>query len=371
MAYQGPFGIHFAIHQPGWVDHSASELVALAECAATSGFKHIWVNDNFKARHTYSLLAAIASRVPCGLGTLVTYPYARNPMDMATAFGTIAELMNGRELTVGISSGAWAIQGALVDRRSPTQSVREAIELSRGLLAGEEVQFHRYPALAAYFHIKEHAKFRLQFHPRRPVSFWVPPKGPRMLQLAAELCDGILFNTYTRYAALPFIRDGTLERTISEMERMRAAVGNRTPLRRIFKLDISLSENGDEARHFAQNFVSFNAAGDAKRYRALGLPSDQLDALEARYRGGAEISEAASLVGRELLDWVVLAGTPAEVADRFAEYVDWADRLGFEQVILAVPVGPNPRKAIELASRDLIPRVMGTSGRSKRGASAI
>ena len=149
MAYQGTFGIHFAIHQPRWVDHTASELLALAERAASSGFSHIWINDNFKARHTYSLLAAIAARVSCGLGTLVTYPYARNPLDMAGAFGTLAELLDGKELTVGISSGSWAIQGALVEQPSPTQSVREAIELSRCLLAGEEVRFHDYPTLAA------------------------------------------------------------------------------------------------------------------------------------------------------------------------------------------------------------------------------
>jgi len=54
-------------------------------------------------------------------------------------------------------------------------------------------------------------------------------------------------------------------------------------------------------------------------------------------------------VGKELLDWVVLAGTPQEVADRFAEYVECAERLGFEQVILAVPLGPDPPKAVALA----------------------
>jgi len=68
-------------------------------------------------------------------------------------------------------------------------------------------------------------------------------------------------------------------------------------------------------------------------------------------------------VGRELVEWVVLAGTPAEIEEPFAEYVDYADRLGFEQVILAVPLGPDPFAAVELASRELVPRVMGRAGR--------
>jgi alkanesulfonate monooxygenase SsuD/methylene tetrahydromethanopterin reductase-like flavin-dependent oxidoreductase (luciferase family) len=184
-----------------------------------------------------------------------------------------------------------------------------------------------------------------------------------MLKLAAEVCDGVLFNTYTRYAALPLMRNGTLERTIREMEGMRTAAGNKTPLRRIFKLDVSINEDGDAARRFAQNFVSFNAADDADHYKQLGLPADQLDALRARYEGGAQINEAAPLVGRELIDWVVLAGTPAEIIDRFAEYVDCADRLGVEQIIFAVPLGPDPQKAIELASRELIAKVMGKTKR--------
>lgn len=362
MAFQGSFGVHFAIHQPGWISLPAPEILSLAEKAVAAGAERIWVNDNFKARHTYSLLSAMAARVPCALGTLVTYPFARNPMDMASAFGTIAELLAGqgverRELAVGISSGAWAIQGRLVRQPSPTQSVAEAIDISRKLLAGEEVSWGGYPLLSSYFHLNRDARFQLQLRAQPQVSFWIPPKGPRMLRLAAERCDGVIFNSYTQYAALPFARDGTLERTLREMEQMRLASGNLTPLRRIFKIDVSLDEDGNAARSFARNFVSFNAADDADRYRRLGLPTDQLRALQERYQRGAEIAEAASLVGKELVDWVVLAGTVAEVSDRFAEYVEYADRLGFEQVILAVPLGPDPPKAVGLAG-ELVGRMI-------------
>lgn len=359
MAYQGSFGIHLPIHQPGWLDLSASQLLDLATLAVDAGFQTLWVNDNFKARHTFSLLGAMAARLPVGLATLVTHPYARNPMDLATALGTIAELLGDRPLRVGISTGAWAIQGALVERPSPSLAVEEAIGIARRLLGGEEVPLGDYKTLASYFNMKPNARLKLQFRPETPVSFWIPPKGPRMLELAAKVCDGVIFNTYTQYAALPHIRDGKLEQTLREMEALRTQAGNRSPLRRIFKLDMSLSDDGDAARHFARNFVSFNAAGDAARYRALGLRDDQLTALRGRYAQGASIEEGAELVDRQLIDWVVLAGTPAEVEDRFAEYVETADKLDFEQVVVAVPVGPDPFKAAELASRDLISRVLG------------
>jgi hypothetical protein len=45
------------------------------------------------------------------------------------------------------------------------------------------------------------------------------------------------------------------------------------------------------------------------------------------------------------------------VAEGFAEYLEAAERLEFEQVIVAVPVGPDPAEAIELARTHLLPPV--------------
>jgi hypothetical protein len=54
----------------------------------------------------------------------------------------------------------------------------------------------------------------------------------------------------------------------------------------------------------------------------------------------------------------VLAGAPDDVRGRFTEYVDAAERLDFEQVIAAVPVGPDPFQAIELAGKELIGKLV-------------
>lgn len=132
MAYQGTFGVHFPIHQPGWLDMSARRIVELAKHAAEHGFDTIWVNDNFKARHTFSLLAAISASCPVNLATLVTYPYARNPMDLASAISTVVELLGERPLKIGISSGAWAIQGSLSERTKPMRAVEEQLRILPG-----------------------------------------------------------------------------------------------------------------------------------------------------------------------------------------------------------------------------------------------
>ena len=55
---------------------------------------------------------------------------------------------------------------------------------------------------------------------------------------------------------------------------------------------------------------------------------------------------------------------------RFAEYLDYADRLGFEEVILAVPMGPDPFQAVELVARQLVPHVLGRGGQHSTERSA-
>lgn len=70
----------------------------------------VWVEDQMLARNVYALLAAIAE-AGCGVGTGVTYPVGRNPIEMASAVATIGELVpDDREIVVGIGTG-----GALVD----------------------------------------------------------------------------------------------------------------------------------------------------------------------------------------------------------------------------------------------------------------
>ena len=69
----------------------------------------IWVQDQMLARNVYVALAALAAR-GCGVGTNVTWPFGRNPIEMASSAATISELLApGRTMTLGMGSG-----GALV-----------------------------------------------------------------------------------------------------------------------------------------------------------------------------------------------------------------------------------------------------------------
>ena len=147
------------------------------------------------------MLTAIAAQVPIPLGTAVTVPYFRNPVDLADTLATLSELSEGRELSVGISRGDLAIVGHQLEMQRPIATVRETVEMVGALLRGERVRFGDYPQLCAYYHLLPETTIALAFRPAAPVRFYSGSNGPRLMAIAGRLMDGVLFSGLTLSAA--------------------------------------------------------------------------------------------------------------------------------------------------------------------------
>jgi alkanesulfonate monooxygenase SsuD/methylene tetrahydromethanopterin reductase-like flavin-dependent oxidoreductase (luciferase family) len=108
----------------------------------------------------------------------------RNPAALAMEWATVARLHPGR-LIGGIGHGvpAWLQQiGEHVD--SPLTLLRETIEATTEILAGDRVDYAgRYTDLA---------DIELVFPPPDPVPVFAGVTGPRSLRLAGEIADGTL-----------------------------------------------------------------------------------------------------------------------------------------------------------------------------------
>ncbi len=104
--FSGEIGIHYPLHVLN--RYSLPELIGLAERAWRTmgqfGFSQVWTNDNLEYRSVLASSAAIVARLPVKLGTAVTVPYFRNPVDLAMAFATISELMDGREISAWLGT---------------------------------------------------------------------------------------------------------------------------------------------------------------------------------------------------------------------------------------------------------------------------
>jgi alkanesulfonate monooxygenase SsuD/methylene tetrahydromethanopterin reductase-like flavin-dependent oxidoreductase (luciferase family) len=107
--FSGEIGVHYPLHVLN--RYGVPELIALAERARESlgkfGYSQVWTNDNLEYRSVVAVSAAIVARVPVKLGTAITVPYFRNPIDLAMAFaGGLARTRTRIALDPDASGGA-------------------------------------------------------------------------------------------------------------------------------------------------------------------------------------------------------------------------------------------------------------------------
>lgn len=181
-----------------------ADAVAMAARADTLGYDSVWTTHGM-GRDALLVLAAYGAAAPrLGLGTGVIPIYPRHPVLLAQEALTLADVSGGRlRLGIGVSHAPMMAQSLGLDMGRPLDVMREYVTVLRGALTGK-VQH-------------KGARYRVAWQigmPRLPAP---PPillagLGPRMLELAGELADGVVLwlaaPDYIRREALPAIRRG-------------------------------------------------------------------------------------------------------------------------------------------------------------------
>jgi len=86
---------------------TAPEMAAYAKKArGQHAFDKIWVPDHLTYENVFVILAAIIAQTSAHVGTSVTHPWARTPVDLASSFAALAHLAGDRGVTVGIGAGS-------------------------------------------------------------------------------------------------------------------------------------------------------------------------------------------------------------------------------------------------------------------------
>jgi 5,10-methylenetetrahydromethanopterin reductase len=347
----GPLGVQIT----PW--SSSHELVALGERLA-SVVDTVWVQDQMLARNVYALLGALA-QVGCGVGTNVTYPIGRNPIEMASSVATLAELVsNDREVIVGMGTGG-AIVNSLFQKDRPISAVREAIVLMRGLWSGDRVELDRFPALGAALSYKPGAVAQMTYAVDRPPSIVLAGVGPRILAVAGEHADGLISPSNMPTLSRAAFRTGRFSE-ISGLDRARAArPATMPPLRLIFGINTSVSADSKRAREHARRQVAL-VVGNPRLWPDLervGLDLESAGAVKDAFDAGLGVDGAAAQCSDELADALIVSGTPDECIPAIAELRDLAAAEGYTEFYVGAPLGPDPHEAAELLITQVIPQV--------------
>jgi 5,10-methylenetetrahydromethanopterin reductase len=305
-----------------------AEIVESAKFADDAGYSTFWVLDSHLLFHeVYTLLGALAvSTKRIQLGTAVTNPLTRHPTVTAAAFSTLAELSGGRA-TLGISVGDSALKsmGLEIARMS---GLEETVGLCRKLFIGEAVS------------VGEGGSAQLR-HLGPPVPIYIAATGPKMLELAGRIADGVI------------LMNGVAEELIGEAIRM-VRNGERVAGRQPGTVNIAVWA----ACHPDREALKFNVARAV--LRNIPGPMDDLtrkvadrvrQAYDYRQHGDAE-ADFAQLIPDEIVPRYVFCGD----APAIARQVSAVQRCGADEVILAIPTGQNlaPRTAILRELRQLI-----------------
>jgi len=168
------------------------ELADAAAEAEARGYSCVWVPDERFFRDVMVTLAAVArSTRRVRLGPCVTDPFVRHPAVTAAALATLQEAAHGR-LVVGLGAGISGFGALGITSRRPAAAIRAAVRLIRALCAGETV------AMDAPVHFHG----RMDFGPVPVPPIYVAGRGPRILEVAGEVADGVMLGGFASPAGV-------------------------------------------------------------------------------------------------------------------------------------------------------------------------
>lgn len=355
--FTGEVGLQFTAHIANHT--TVPEWIEIASLAERHGFSQLWVNDNLGHRNIFVILAAIAARVPLKLGTAILVPYFRNPIDAADAIAALSEMTGGREISVGIARGDYAQAGHQLEMIKPITMVKETVECLQQLFRGERVRFGDYPALASYYHLKPAANIQLGFTPGAPIRLYTGGNGPRIMEIAGRIMEGILIGGFY----IPLVRTGRLKSLLEKAEQGRQQAGRQAPLRKVCEINISVSNDEEKARVFPKRYIAhmllvLDAMGfsDAD-FASLGIEPQGVNEIKQAFAQGQTIETVAPLISDAMVDAGFIAGTPAQCRAGLEEMCSHARDYGFDQICLA-KLGPDYPEAIELLANELLPGIV-------------
>lgn len=269
-----------------------TETLERAALAEKAGADAAWLVQLPNQRDIVTVLAGIAGATETlRIGTGIVPAYTRPPVVAAQTALTLDEL-SGQRLALGLGLGHRLVGEWMVGAKPgpPVASMREYLTVVRALVRTGEVSFTGE-------HFGGHASYAA---PRRAdLPLLLGSFGPRMLELAGELADGVILwmctPEYVRDQALPAVRAGL-------------ARAGRDPA-------------GFEVVAIANAAVATDLAADRDAFRGFLASHLRVPTYRGLFeRSGFGADVRAGEAGDAMVDALAAIGDPAHVADRVAAY---------------------------------------------------
>ena len=320
----------------GWVTvwgGDAAQFQRQVRLADSAGISAVGVGDSPAGWNELyvSLTIAAYESTSMTIAPMVAVPFLRHPVIHARAMSSLAELTGGR-VVLGLGAGASGATGT-GNRPASQDEMREYMRVVRALLNGEEAVWQGKPLAA----LKD----------SRPVPLYYSAWGPKSLQVAGEVADGVIIKI-----------GSSLDAVVAKVEAVRSAAerAGRNP----GAVDVwayGYISFADTRRAALLGISSLLASSGAYDYLAphakAGVPGETLSKLRELQRRydvtqhvvpGGPNGKAAEELG--LLEFLAqrtaIAGTRADVAD----YLEQLGAAGVSTYFALAPTNASPEEAL-------------------------
>ncbi|HEV8643150.1 MAG TPA: LLM class flavin-dependent oxidoreductase [Methylomirabilota bacterium] len=283
-----------------------AEYVALAREAETRGYDTAWTAEvsGPDAFTTMTLIASHTTRLRVATGVVPVQ--TRTPIVLGLTAATLGHLAPGRiALGLGVSSPIVVSQWHGLPFRKPLAQLREAVQVIRMVLTGERVTFD-----GEFYKVKN---FRLTSPPPpQPVAIYLGALGPKMLELAGEIADGVLLN---------WLAPDTVRRSLPHVEK-----GARGAGRSLANFEIAafirtcVTDAPEAARQWLARDITGYAIVDAYAafFRASGY-AEEVEAVHRAWKAG-DRAGAVKQISPRVVDGLGVIGPPEFCRERISGY---------------------------------------------------
>jgi 5,10-methylenetetrahydromethanopterin reductase len=317
-------------------DVSVGVFVELAALADQSNFRSLWIQENDKTGTIVLAATALHATKRLLVGTGITSPFRRHPQTLAVEAATLNELSSNRFI-LGLGAAERLIKTFRIPGKS-IEGMRDAFAIIRGIYASDNFTYDgRVFAVAT-------PQSRLAPKPQ----IYMGALGPRMLDLAGELADGIILSRrtafsskYTKYA-------------IDRVTKKARGVGRDPSLvDSVGFFETILAKDGDEAREFAKKILgTYTIPGTPQNVLDLeDISGPDIEKVKTNYLKG-NLEAAVGNVTDDLVDKFALAGTADECLGKLRKHIG----TGLKCPILYIH-GPDHKQAAQLAAEKVAPNL--------------
>ncbi len=297
------------------------EELELATYMEERGFSEIWQGDNRLARDCIVLMSAFLThtkRLRVASGVLPIW--TRNPAVIAASFSTMWELggkVDGRG-RVMLGLGAWwepIASRVGVKMSKPLKAMRENIEAVRQLLTMETVTYQ------GEFVNLENVSLDVVYGDTSPrdIPIYLGATGPKMLELAGEICDGVCLN----YG----VSVDYVKRAIALVEKGAQKAGKSiedVDLPELMVVSMS-DEDPAAALHSGKKLAAYYFATEPHIMKASGVSEEIADKAKALMGWPAteeDYERASAVIPEEIVRDIMAVGTADECRAKVKEYID-------------------------------------------------